>query len=152
MWKFNSSQFDLDFHMQLCNVYTRKISRYSNMRPPTLFHGLGLQVCVLNFLKKHESTYSVARALPPKRISFFPLEQKRDIILVDNPYHTIPDDYMICLPCNWLLRWLFVQHETSIITASVAMPTLNATIRSVLSPPVSVVPLTVSACQHVCAV
>ena len=43
-----------------------------------------------------------------------------------------------------------MQHDTSTITASVEMPTPNATIRSVLSPPVSTVPLTVPACQHVC--
>ena len=80
--------------------------------------------------------------------SFFHLEQKRDIIPVDNPYHTIPDDYIICLLCNWLLRCFIVQHETSIITASVTMPTPNVTIRSVLSPPVFVVPVTVSACVY----
>ena len=42
-----------------------------------------------------------------------------------------------------------MQHETSIITTSVAIPTPNVTIRSVLSPPVSTVPLTVSACACV---
>ena len=80
--------------------------------------------------------------------SFFPFEWKWDIILVDSPYHTIPDEYLFCLPCNWLLRWFFVQHETSITTASVTMPTPNVTIRSVLSPPVSVVPVTVPACVY----
>ena len=42
-----------------------------------------------------------------------------------------------------------MQHETSIIAASVTMPTPNATIKSVLSPPVNVVPLEVPVCVYI---
>ena len=63
-----------------------------------------------------------------------------------SPYHAMPFDYIIGSPCNWLLWRFFVQHETSIITASVTMPTPNVTNRSVLSPSESPLAVPVYVC------
>ena len=104
-----------------------KLRRYNN-----LHHYMHTQFHVLSLMHKDRLHVScthiqilLMKGVPRSTHLFSCLPVQPPLVLVwclweeTSPYHVMPEEYIICLPCNWLV-WCFLKQYQ---TVSVTMPT-----------------------------